>query len=150
MQSEYVKAYELGYRFQPRPTVSLDLATYYNSYDNLIVFVPAAVQPPLELVTVATNETSAGGGTAQTHGAEFSANWKPLPRWMISPTFTETRGSANAIAAVPKHLFGMQSRIDATRSIYLNAAFIMTMRSRQVQVRSWARHRLLGFPLLTV
>ncbi len=121
LQSENVEAYELGYRFQPSPTVSLDLATYYNSYDNLIVFAPAAIQPPLEIVTVATNETAAGGGTAQTHGAEFTANWKPLPRWMISPTFTETRGSANAIASVPKHLFGVQSRIDATRTIYLNA-----------------------------
>ena len=121
LQSENVKAYELGYRFQPRATFSLDLATYYNSYDNLIVFAPAAIQPPLEIVTIATNEIAAAGGTAQTHGAEFSANWKPLPRWMISPTFTETRGSANAIAAVPKHLFGVQSRIDATRRIYLNA-----------------------------
>ena len=121
VQSEYVKAYELGYRFQPSPTVSLDLATYYNSYDNLIVFAAAAVQPPLELVTVATNETAAGGGTAQTHGAELAANWKPLPRLMISPTITETRGSANAIAAVPKHLFSVQSRIDMTRTIYLNA-----------------------------
>ena len=121
LQSENVKAYELGYRFQPRATFSLDLATYYNSYNNLIVFVPAAIQPPLEIVTIATNGTAAGDDTAQTHGAEFSANWKPLPRWMISPTFTETRGSANAISAVPKHLFGVQSRIDATRTIYLDA-----------------------------
>jgi iron complex outermembrane receptor protein len=121
LQSENVEAYELGYRFQPSSTISLDLATYYNNYENLIVIAHAAVQPPLEIVTMATNETAAGGGTAQTHGAEFSANWKPLPRWMISPTFTETRGSANAIASVSKHLFGVQSRIDATRTIYLNA-----------------------------
>jgi iron complex outermembrane recepter protein len=121
LQSENVKSYELGYRFQPSATLSLDLATYYNSYENLIVFAPAAIQPPLEIVTIATNQTAAEGGAAQTHGAEFSANWKPLPRWMISPTFTETRGSSTAIAAVPKHLFGVQSRIDATRRIYLNA-----------------------------
>ncbi len=122
LQSEDVKAYELGYRFLPKPTLSLDLATYYNSYQDLIVFAPAAIQPPLEIVTVATNASAAGLGTAQTHGAEFAANWKPLRRWMLSPTVTETRGSANAIAAIPKHLFGVQSRIDATRTVYLNAA----------------------------
>jgi iron complex outermembrane receptor protein len=121
LQSEHLKAYELGYRVQPSRTISLDVATYYNGYDNLIVFAPPAVQPPLQIVTVATNESAANDGTAQTHGAELSAEWQPLRRWMISPTITEIRGSENAMLAVPKHLFGVQSRFDVMRHLDLDA-----------------------------
>ena len=121
LQSEHLKAYELGYRFQPGAAISLDLATYYNSYDNLIAFALVPIQPPLHVVTMAVNKTAATGGTAQTHGAEFSANWRPIRRWMISPTFTETRGSTNAMANIPRHLFGVQSRFDLARSVYFDA-----------------------------
>ena len=37
LQSEHLKAYELGYRLQPSPVFSIDVSTYYNSYDHLIV-----------------------------------------------------------------------------------------------------------------
>jgi iron complex outermembrane receptor protein len=119
--SEHLRAYELGYRLQTRSTLSFDLATYYNSYEHLIELATSQVQvfPGQTLITqTATNETAAMGGTAQTHGAELSANWQPIRRWMISPTVTEIRGSPNAVAAIPRHLFGVQTRFDLAHNIY--------------------------------
>ncbi|HTT21873.1 MAG TPA: TonB-dependent receptor [Candidatus Sulfotelmatobacter sp.] len=121
LQSEHLKAYEIGYRLQASDALSVDLATYYNGYDDLIVFAPVTAPQPLEVLTVATNESAAGGGTAQTHGLEFSANWQPLRRWMISPNFTEIRGSVNAMTNIPKHAFGVQSRFDFARGLFLDA-----------------------------
>jgi iron complex outermembrane recepter protein len=37
LQSEHLKAYELGYRLQASPVFSFDTSVYYNSYDHLIV-----------------------------------------------------------------------------------------------------------------
>jgi iron complex outermembrane receptor protein len=123
VHSEHLKAYEAGYRFQPSARLSLDLSTYYNDYSELIVLLTSAVQvlPPETTITQAfQNATSAQRGTAQTHGAELSANWQVLRRWRLSPTLTEIRGSSNSISGVPKHLFGMQSRLNLTHAVYLD------------------------------
>lgn len=52
------------------------------------------------------------GPDAETHGAELSAQWRPVHRWAISGAITETRGSASAMLATPLHLFNIQSRVD--------------------------------------
>jgi len=108
LQSEHLKAYELGYRYQQASTLSFDLALFYNDYSNLIINTPPKFGPssPLPLVT------STNGGRAQTHGAELSVKWRPVRRWTLSPSVTELRGSANAALANPRHQFNVQSRVD--------------------------------------
>jgi iron complex outermembrane receptor protein len=116
--SETLHAYEAGYRFQQK-SFSIDLATYYNEYDRLINtqesigFLPAAV---------ATNYIYVNQGGAQTHGAEISAQWRPIRRWTLSGGITETRGSANALQATPKHLFDLQSHLNVTKKIDFHTA----------------------------
>jgi iron complex outermembrane recepter protein len=107
LQSERVKAYELGYRYQPASTLSFDFALFYNDYNNLIISTaPAYVSNSLPLVTYAN------GGRAETHGAELSVKWRPLRRWTLSPSVTELRGSPDAALANPRHQFNVQSRVD--------------------------------------
>jgi iron complex outermembrane receptor protein len=125
LQSERLKAYELGYRLQATAKLSFDLATYYNGYNNLIVFRNSSeVLLPGETIInqIAQNATAAEGGTAQTHGAELSVNWQVFHRWMLSPNISETRGSANAMANTPRHMLGGQSRVDVTRALHFDAA----------------------------
>lgn len=125
IQSEHSKDYEVGYRFQPNTKLSFDLATYYNDYSNLIVFLNSSVitLPGTTIVNqTAENATAPQGGTAQTHGAELSMNWQVIRRWMFSPNITETRGSANAMVDTPRHMFGGQSRLELTPRSYFDAA----------------------------
>ena len=42
IESEALLAYELGYRIQPNPRVSVDVAAFYNDYHNLIGRQPVA------------------------------------------------------------------------------------------------------------
>ncbi len=90
LQSERLKAYELGYRYQPVLAFSLDLALYYNDYANLItesLAHPVANSPLLQATFV-------NAGRAETHGAELSLQWRPVSHWTLLPGITELRGSS--------------------------------------------------------
>ncbi len=81
-QSEKLIAYELGYRVEPTKRLSFDLATFYNRYNNLLRFVTNSsfVQSPVITVFPQTIENS---GSAETYGAELSAEWKVTDDWRL-------------------------------------------------------------------
>ncbi|MEO8430839.1 MAG: TonB-dependent receptor [Acidobacteriota bacterium] len=77
LRQQEVVAYEAGYRIQATPSLSLDLAAFYNRYDELIAPVAGAplFEPspePAHLVLPLRFENS---GTGDTRGAELAASW---------------------------------------------------------------------------
>jgi iron complex outermembrane receptor protein len=60
LESETLIAYELGYRVQPRKDLFLDIAAFYNVYDDLIVDAPTGAfmefTPPPPHLTIASRE----------------------------------------------------------------------------------------------
>jgi iron complex outermembrane receptor protein len=87
-KSEELIAYELGYRRQWSPTVQMDLAVFYNDYDNLstITLLPPEVGfPPLHLIlpVETTNDT-----TAQTYGFEAVVNWRAQDNLNVSAAYS--------------------------------------------------------------
>jgi iron complex outermembrane receptor protein len=66
--AETLLAYELGYRVQPADRLTLDIAAFYNVYDDLRTFEPG--RPVVELV--------------------------PLPPHLLIPSLAKNRGSGNA------------------------------------------------------
>ncbi len=120
LESERLKAYELGYRYQPRLVLSFDLALYYNDYRGVITTqqpVPEVFPDRIILHTPFIN-----GPAAQTHGAELSPKWRAVPRWAITTGITEVRGSPNALQATPQHIFSVQSHVDLPHRIEFDAA----------------------------
>lgn len=75
-EAETVVAYELGYRLVPRNAVSLELAGFYNVYDNLRSQEPPASGAPIP-ITLANNLN------AETYGAEMRVNFEPFPWWRL-------------------------------------------------------------------
>lgn len=75
-ESETVIAYEAGYRLQPRPTVSTEIAVFYNVYDNLRSQEPPASGAPFP-ITLANNLN------AETYGAEARLNVQLAPWWRL-------------------------------------------------------------------
>lgn len=67
--SETVVAYETGYRWQASPTLSFDLALFYNDYDELYSLQQGLAVPNIELQFVNGIE---GGG----YGFETAVDWK--------------------------------------------------------------------------
>jgi iron complex outermembrane recepter protein len=113
--SEKLVAYELGYRVQPTPVVSLDTALFFNRYDELrtlriVPTVPAGVV-----------DNDAHG---HTYGVELAAKWEPLDWWRIRGSYTflemdldRKRGSNNpdddnAEGRSPNHQFSLRTGFD--------------------------------------
>jgi len=88
--SEDLLAYEFGYRMQATSNLSLDIATFYNSYSNLRTAEPGTpfveVSPvPTHIVVpfVAGNKMSGG-----TYGLELFADWKVVPKWRLAGSYS--------------------------------------------------------------
>jgi len=79
MEAEENLAYEAGYRTTLTSTVSLDLALFYNTYDDVRGF--KTLQPSPVLVPVPHLRTGlqmANNVSGYVYGFELSADWKPL------------------------------------------------------------------------
>ena len=89
-QSEDLIALELGYRIQPRPRLSFDVATFFNIYKNLgtvgagAPFI-SATPPPAHLVIPLTANNNMEG---ETYGVEIAATWQPFDHWRLNAGYT--------------------------------------------------------------
>jgi iron complex outermembrane receptor protein len=136
LKSEVLRAYEIGYRFNPTPAFALDAASFYNHYDHLInvnmadplaVAGPPVIHQDPTYVEVPVPWQNLGSG--QTHGAELYVKVMPVSHWLLSTGITELRGNSlnqnnvlNLPAAnTPRHQFNLQSRFDLTSRVDLDS-----------------------------
>jgi iron complex outermembrane receptor protein len=87
--NEKLIAYEVGYRDAIAKRLSVDIAAYYNDYDNLQTTEPStpffeATPLPPHLVLPLLKENLLYG---ETHGIEITANWRATDRWTLSPGY---------------------------------------------------------------
>lgn len=112
LDSERVLAYELGYRGQLHPRVTIDLAAYYNQYDRLIF---------TETVTALTSRY-ANNMNGHTAGLEVAGEWRPFDWWALRPalTYQQTVLAGPPMTSIPTtgregsspdHQASLQSRI---------------------------------------
>jgi len=135
--AERVTAFEVGYRHQWDSKLSLDLAAFYNDYDNLRSTGLGALQaaPPFLIQTVIpTNKL-----TARTRGVELSLDYHAAAWWRLQPAYSylwitskapsddvvEQSGAAALEGRSPRHQFSLRSS--------------MTL-SGQRQFDFWLRH----------
>jgi iron complex outermembrane receptor protein len=124
--SEDVLAYELGYRIVPLKQLSLDIALFYNDYDNLRTATPL-VMPPTSRIQF---ENKSSGSS---YGFELAADWKP-ESWIsfqLGYTWLELDLDANDgetgldVIVVyedssPQHEVSLRSTIDIAEDWQLN------------------------------
>ncbi len=81
VDSEEVIAYELGYRTQPLENLSLDIAAFYNDYEDIISFQPGMpyFNPPFLTMPLTANNLIDG----ETYGVEIAADWQVTERWKL-------------------------------------------------------------------
>lgn len=80
--SERLTAYELGYRKQFNRSLSVDIATFYNDYDDLatIGFLPASLALfPVEAI----NDKE-----AEAYGFEIASTWNVTPAFELTGSYT--------------------------------------------------------------
>ena len=81
--SETVVAYELGYRVRPAALVSLDVATFYNVYDDLATAESTGDPGDPNTFIVYDNHMS-----DETYGMELAAHWNVTERWKLGAAYT--------------------------------------------------------------
>ena len=89
-ESENLLAYEMGYRFQSSKRFSLDVATFFNSYGDLVTSEPDLpffeVDPaPAHLVIPFRFGNQMSG---ETYGVETAANFRLTDYWKLSASYS--------------------------------------------------------------
>ncbi|MCP4254708.1 MAG: TonB-dependent receptor [Candidatus Scalindua sp.] len=87
--SENLIAYELGYRFQPTKRLSIDIATFYNVYDDLRTTedAPSFVNPANSTNTIfpVIFDNRMDG---ETFGLEILTDWNVTDSWKLTAEYT--------------------------------------------------------------
>jgi len=132
--SEKLLAYELGYRILATDELSVDIATFYNDYDNLRTFEPGtpfletSPSPPhLVIPTIGDNKMD-----GETYGIELAADWRVLDWWRLQAAYTylqiqlnldeDSRDtlSKSAEGESPHHQISFQSSMDLVKDLELD------------------------------
>ncbi|HSF41274.1 MAG TPA: TonB-dependent receptor [Thermoanaerobaculia bacterium] len=125
-ESEDLLAYELGYRYQPVTGLSLDVATFYNVYDDLRSQERPESGAPFP-ITLGNNLN------AETWGLEARANYQVAPWWRLYAGYTWfdkslslDPGSRDLTGGAgegndPQNRFSLRSVIDLPRGFELDA-----------------------------
>ena len=104
--SEHVNAYELGTRHLLTPNLWLDVAAFYNRYQNL--------------ATREANGNLANSMSGHTYGVEWAARWTPLAFWRIDLSYSHLRmnlaleADSTATPVLPGRYEGVAPRQQAT------------------------------------
>jgi len=89
-ESEELVAYEIGYRVRPMDRLSLDIAAFFNDYDNLRTqepgepFYETSPSPPHSVIPITAGNKMQG----ETYGIELVANWQALDWWRLQTAYT--------------------------------------------------------------
>jgi iron complex outermembrane receptor protein len=129
--SEELLAYELGYRVQLSPRLSLDGTVFYHDYDRLwaSTVLPAQIQvspsgAPYVLIPAAPRNDLFG----ETYGVELSAVWQPLKAWRMQAAYSllkmnlHTRGAVRSFGedeetSSPQQQVSLRSEVDLGRHV---------------------------------
>jgi iron complex outermembrane recepter protein len=115
--SETVTAYELGWRVQPKKTLSISVSSFYNIYDNIRSAEPGTT-PPLN-----TPITFGNGVKGESYGVELAVINQLTSWWNLKGGYTflkkdlsvkadsKDANKASAESNDPEHQFVIQSNI---------------------------------------
>ncbi len=110
--SEKLTAYEFGYRVSPTEGLSVDIAAFYNSYDDLITYEPGtaffeASPPPPHLVIPLIMDNKMDGST---YGVEVATKWDIMDKWRLSAGYTflqiQLHADSSSAATEPEEIEG--------------------------------------------
>ncbi len=135
IESEKLIAYETGFRASFSSDVSLDVALFYNDYNDLMSIHPgdtAVGFSPLGGLALNTTFNFANGLTADSYGGEISLAWRALDTLNLSTNYSyidieghrglsEDMGNEALIEqTTPHHQASLQARIDLSQDVELD------------------------------
>jgi len=153
-QNEGMTAYEMGYRVEATRHLSLDLASYYSTYDHQLTVEPAtpfleSTPLPLHLVVPQTFQNLMHG---EAHGFEIAVNWNASDRWTLSPgyafeqihmhldpTSRDSSSVQDAEGTSPVHSGQLRSHLDLGHGIAWDASTYFVDRLKSAASPAYTR-----------
>lgn len=130
--SEKLLAYELGYRWQARENLFVDIAAFDNHYRDLssLEFGTPFIDPSNGHTVIPVVNENLSDGRAQ--GVETLVTYSPLPNWRLTANYSyldlqiDTHGldlnrGKFYEGATPRHQFGLRSSVDLAVGWQLDA-----------------------------
>jgi len=125
-ESEELLAYELGYRFVPANTLSLDMSVFYNDYDNLRsseldtpVYYGTYIEQPLRFYNNLKGKT---------YGFELAAVWQAADWWQWDMAYSylwlyidaDFEGGDTQHNDGPQHQVSLRSAVNLSKDLDLD------------------------------
>lgn len=142
LDNETVTGYEIGYRSQFGPALSVDVALFYNLYEDLTGQVSGApprlvlLPPPPHLLQTVSSDNSV---KARTHGVEIAVDWYPLPWWRIQPIYSYLDLRASSKTGDPASLVSAENTNSGSPQHQWSLRSSMSLSERQ-HFDLWLRH----------
>jgi iron complex outermembrane receptor protein len=120
-RAEVLLAYELGVRTRLHDRLSVDVASFFNSYSDLTSFTPGTVflEPTPLPAHLVQPQVASNSGSGRTAGAEVALNLQPLDRWRLAATYSYLHISLRNLNAPflvaennPQHQASLRSGLD--------------------------------------
>jgi iron complex outermembrane recepter protein len=143
--SEVLMAYEAGFKFQAGTDLAVDIAAFYNEYDDLRTNIPTspfcepAGTPPACLLDPTTENLAfdahlGEAGSGRSHGLEVVADWRPEPRWRL-------QGAASYLDVDVDGKNGASALDDTRRSPQYQVSLRLGFQPRpDLDLDLWGRH----------
>ncbi len=158
-ESEDVLSFEAGYRFIGSKSVSLDVATFYNRYENLRSIEPDFTTTGTMLpngAILAPDVAFGNGVDGYTYGIETSGTWQVTEMWRLIANYAfirldadpdkdslDTTTRAFIEGATPDHQASLRSSLDLPWDVELDTTLFYTNHLEQAaeigsqRIRSW-------------
>jgi iron complex outermembrane receptor protein len=152
-KSEYLLAYETGYRAQPSKRLSLDLAAFYNVYRHLETiesgrpFLESSPAPPHLVIPLRFDNRMRG----ETYGLEAAAHWQATSHWKLSGSYSWLRLQLHREATSndpeaeteeghsPRHQFHLRSYLKLPRNFEFDTSLSRISRLATLEVPGYTR-----------
>lgn len=149
--AEDMVAYELGYRTQVSPAVTLDVTSFYNVYRNLLVAVSSGAPfletspSPAHVVTPFQNRNQ---GSGHTYGVEVASAWQATKAWRLSGNYSWLRMEISAMNTAnanldpglnPKQQFRIRSQYDVRQDLQWDTGIYYTSSLMSNMIPSYTR-----------
>ena len=138
MGVERLTAYEVGYRLNPIPRLTLDLSGFVNRYDDLIVFAQDAPEftptPPPGYFTIRVPVVNGGEGSVI--GGEAIVRVEPLTGWVVEGSYSHMDDRLRLKDGVPETAAGLaQGRTPRHQVRFRSSATFLGELEAEVAVR---------------
>ncbi len=150
--AEQLLAYELGYRAHPAETLTIDVAAYYNDYDDLRTAeltssLPLPFPPGASLNSFEWDNKAKGAA----FGVETALQWQPFDFWRLRGSHTymqvelDLKKSSNDLDTLgsegdtPLHQFNIISHLDLPWNLEFDQALYFVGKVPNQDVASYVR-----------